>query len=289
MAKKRGLGKSLDALLSYGGNALETKSNESQENLRHIPLEHIQQGKYQPRREIQPEALQELADSIRAQGLIQPIIVRPLDHLNTYEIIAGERRWRAAKIAGLTDIPAIVRDLPDETVVAMALIENIQREDLNPIEEALALNRLIEEFGMTHQQIAETVGKSRTTITNLLRLLDLNEEVKNLLDKNLLEMGHARALLSLPLPTQLQAAQTIIAKQMSVRETENLVKQLQSPSFKPTPKPMDPDIQRLQEDLSLQLKLPVKIQNNARGRGKLVIRYKNLTELDRLLACLNFS
>lgn len=286
MAKKRGLGKSLDALLSYTNNNTELKLEETGEKLSHLALDVIQRGKYQPRREIEPEALQELADSIRAQGIIQPIVVRPLDGFeNKYEIIAGERRWRAAKIAGLQEIPALIRPLSDESAIAIALIENIQRKDLNPIEEAIALQRLIEEFKMTHQQIADAVGKSRTAITNLLRLLSLSHEVKMLLEKNKLEMGHARALLPLPDMLQLKAAEMIVNKNLSVRETEELVKQLQNPKQRNSKQLIDPNIRRLQENLSMQFKLPVIIQSQASGKGKLVIRYKNLAELDRLLEC----
>lgn len=286
MVKKRGLGKSLDALLAY-------KSSESQstadahdagdEKLTRLSVDLIQRGKYQPRREMDSQALEELANSIRTQGIIQPLIVRPLG--DKFEIIAGERRWRAAQLAGLTDVPVIIRQIPDEAAIAMALIENIQRENLNPIEEAAALERLIQEFGMTHQQVAEAVGKSRTSVTNLLRLLALPDEVKNMLERGLLEMGHARTLITLPESAQLQAAELIISRGLSVRETETLVRQLQSPeSNAAKTKYQDPDILQQQENLARQLKLRVAIHCNAKGRGKLVIHYRSLAELDGILA-----
>jgi ParB family chromosome partitioning protein len=286
MVKKRGLGKSLDALLAYTG--LEPRASistrfESQESFRSMHVDQIQCGKYQPRRDMDGEALEELASSIRTQGIIQPLIVRSVG--DKYEIIAGERRWRAAQLAGLTEVPVIVRDIPDETAIAIALIENIQREDLNPIEESMAMQRLISELGMTHQQVAEAIGKSRASVTNLLRLLMLPEEIKYMLEHGQIEMGHARALLGLPAVIQLEAAQIISNKNLSVRETENLVRRLQSSdSQKENSKPADPDILRLQERLTHQLKLKVAIQCNAKGKGKLVIHYRNLDELDILLA-----
>jgi ParB family chromosome partitioning protein len=285
MVKKRGLGKSLDALLAYTStepsNVVEHEAT-FRDTLCQLPVEQIRRGKYQPRREMDPQALEELADSIRAQGIIQPLIVRPIgDH---YEIVAGERRWRAAQLAGLTEVPAVVRQIPDEAAIAIALIENIQREDLNPIEEAIALQRLIEEFGMTHLQVAEAVGKSRVTVTNLLRLLALPEEVKNMLERGQLEMGHARTLITLPESAQLEAAQRIVSGGLSVRETENLVRRMQTPEAKSAPKPINPDILHLQQNLSKQLKMRVAIQCNAKGKGKMVIHYRNLNELDELLA-----
>lgn len=298
MVKKRGLGKSLDALLSYSNTEGEKEAPVSvqhaheeptvitHEKLAHLTINEIQPGKYQPRRDMDPQALEDLANSIRSQGIIQPLLVRPVAG-NKYEIIAGERRWRAAQLAGLDNVPAIIRHIPDEAAIAMALIENIQREDLNPIEEAVALHRLIEEFGMTHQQVAESVGKSRTSVTNILRLLALPEEVKNMLEHGLIEMGHARTLITLPEATQLEAAKIIVARKLSVRETENLVRRLQAneePSTTSAKKPMDPDIMHLQDNLSRQLKLRVAIQCNAKGKGKLIIHYKSLRELDSLLA-----
>ena len=286
MVKKRGLGKSLDALLSYKSSSYENTVSEeapSPDTFCELPIDQIQRGKYQPRREIDTQSLEELAESIRAQGIIQPLIVRPIG--DRYEIIAGERRWRAAKIVGLNTVPCLIRSIPDETALAMALIENIQRENLNPIEESIALQRLLDEFGMTHQQIAEAIGKSRATITNLLRLLSLPEEIKNLLEQGQLEMGHARALIPLPEVHQLKAAQLIMSKQLSVRETENLAKRLQSDASEmiASDKPIDPDIVRLQDDLAKQLRLKVAIQCNAKGKGKLVIHYRSLAELDHLL------
>lgn len=295
MVKKRGLGKSLDALLAY----TQTEAPQSADvdvaptdQLRQLPVEQIQRGKYQPRRDMDPKALEDLANSIRAQGVIQPLIVRPFTDVSGFqhfEIIAGERRWRAAQMAGLTEVPAIVREVPDEAAVAIALIENIQREELNPIEEAMALDRLIEEFGLTHQQVAEAVGKSRTTVSNLLRLLALPEPVKKMLERGALEMGHARALITLPESAQLEAAETIATRGLSVRETENLVRDLQAPpalhntASSQSKKPMDPSIRSLQDGLSRRLKLRVAIQCNAKGRGKLVIHYRSLAELDHLL------
>lgn len=285
MVKKRGLGKSLDALLAY--TSTETQQSvevegQAQEKLTELPVDQVQRGKYQPRREMDPQALEDLANSIRSQGIIQPLIVRPVG--SKFEIIAGERRWRAAQLAGLETVPVIIRAIPDEAAIAIALIENIQRENLNPIEEAAALQRLIEEFGMTHQHVAEAVGKSRTTVTNLLRLLALPEEVRLMLERGLIEMGHARALLTLPPAVQIDAGQIIVAKGLSVRETENLVRRLQGPAMPGSKKPMDPDIVKLQDSLSRQFKMRVAISCNAKGKGKLVIHYRNLTELDNLLA-----
>lgn len=285
MVKKRGLGKSLDALLAYTSTETESAvevEGKLQEKLTQLAVDSVQPGKYQPRRDMDPQALEDLANSIRSQGIIQPLIVRPIG--SHFEIIAGERRWRAAKLAGLETVPVIIRAIPDESAMAIALIENIQREDLNPIEEAVALQRLIEEFGMTHQHVAEAVGKSRTTVTNLLRLLALAEDVRIMLERGLIEMGHARALLTLPEAVQIEIGQMIIARGLSVRETENLVRKVQSPATPGSKKPMDPDIVKLQDSLSRQLKLKVAISCNAKGKGKLVIHYRNLTELDNLLA-----
>lgn len=280
MAKKRGLGKSLDALLV--GSLTDSAETKANDKLCHVAIELIQRGKYQPRREMDPEALEDLASSIRAQGIIQPIVIR---HLlgGQYEIVAGERRLRAAQMAGLTEIPALVRDIPDEAAIAIALIENIQREGLNPVEEAFALQRLIDEFSMTHQQVAEAVGKSRATVTNLLRLLALPDEVKMMLEHGELEMGHARAILSLTEAQQLDAATNIINKQLSVREAEELVRRMQSPNLPPIKKAIDPDIRRLQEDLSNRLGMAIAIQCNAKGKGKVVIQYRNISELDSIL------
>jgi ParB family transcriptional regulator, chromosome partitioning protein len=289
MVKKRGLGKPLDALLSYthNENVIELESAR-QEKFCHLPIDQIQRGKYQPRREMDSEALEELAHSIRVQGIIQPLIVRPSG--DKYEIIAGERRWRAAGLAGLTEVPAIIRHIPDETAIAIALIENIQRENLNPVEESLALQRLIDEFGMTHQQVAEAVGKSRATITNLLRLLTLPEEIRALLERSQIEMGHARALITLPTDLQIKAAETIVARQLSVRDTETLVRkwqEIKKPASAKTP--ISPNILDLQDTLAKNLKLKVAIKCNAKGRGKLIIHYRSLAELDALMGQFNLE
>jgi ParB family chromosome partitioning protein len=282
-AKKRGLGRGLDALIGNvnqmprdGGGASEADA------LRHIPVEFLQRGRYQPRREIGTEALQELAESIKAQGLMQPIVVRPIGP-DRYEIIAGERRWRASQLAGLAEIPALVRDVPDEAAVAMALIENIQREDLNVVDEALALQRLQQEFGLTHEQVAGAVGKSRATISNLLRLLQLEPEARDLLEQGQIEMGHARALLALSDAAQVDAARRVAHQGLSVRETEALVRRLQHPPA-PKPKPTpDADTRRLMQALSDKTGARVQLQHQASGRGKLTFSYNSLDELEGLL------
>jgi len=282
MVRKRGLGKSLDALLVGSGAITESISDEPRERLSMLSVDVIQRGKYQPRRDMDPEALEDLASSIRAQGVIQPIVVR---HLlgGRYEIVAGERRWRASQLAGLKEIPAIIRDIPDEAAMAIALIENIQRESLNPIEEAIALQRLLDEFSMTHQQVANAVGKSRASVTNLLRLLTLAEEARAMLEHGDIEMGHARALLTLPETSQVDAALMVVEKGLSVRDTEELVRRMQMPNLPAMPKSIDPDIKRLQQDLANKLKLMVAINCNAKGKGKVVIRYGSLEELDSIL------
>ena len=287
MVKKRGLGRGLDALLGTTNMATEgINAGQATENhlLRQLPVEIISRGRYQPRIDMREESLQELADSINAQGVVQPIVVRPISP-DRFEIIAGERRWRAAQLAGLSEIPALVRDVPDEAAMAMALIENIQREDLNPLEEAFALRRLSDEFGLTHQQVADAVGRSRAAVTNLLRLLELDDEVQQLLRDGKLEMGHARALLSLTPVLQREAAQQVCLKGLSVRETEDLVRQLQQqPRFdKAQPEAIDPNIRVLQEELSEKLGAKVAIQHNTSGKGKLVIQYNSLDELDGIL------
>lgn len=282
MARKPGLGRGLDALLSSASKEKEGLTNDR--DLRHIPVEQIQRGKYQPRIHIRPEALQELADSIKAQGLVQPVVVRPI--ADGYELIAGERRWRAAQLAGLHEIPAVVRDIPDQAAAAMSLIENIQREDLNAMEEANALQRLINEFGLTHQQTAESVGRSRTAVSNLLRLLELTEEVKTMVDEGALEMGHARALLALSGDKQIEAAKLVVKKGMSVRETERLVKrwlEAEEHPKKKGPPARNPDVLRLESSLSEKLGAPISIQYNNKGKGKLVIEYNSLDELDGIL------
>lgn len=291
MVKKRGLGKSLDALLAYTkaeGEQGELVDINAKEKLVNLSVGSIQRGKYQPRREIDPASLEELAHSIRTQGIIQPLIVRSIGQ-NHYEIVAGERRWHAAKLAGLKEVPAIVRRIPDDAAIAIALIENIQRENLNPIEEAIALQRLSDEFGLTHQQVADAVGKSRTAVTNLLRLLMLPEEVKDMLEQGGLEAGHARTLITLPAATQIEAAQLIVSRKLSVRETENLVRRLQTSKHAKHLEPLDPDIRHLQEELSEYLNLKVAIQCNTKGKGKLVIHYRNLAELDALVSHLQKS
>ncbi|WP_303902389.1 ParB/RepB/Spo0J family partition protein [Thiohalomonas denitrificans] len=287
--RKRRLGKGLDALLGSGSSAAEATGDSTGEekhdsDFRHLPVDVIQRGKYQPRLDMHPDTLEELADSIRSQGVVQPIVVRPLAQKGRYEIIAGERRWRAAQIAGLHDIPAVIRDVPDEAAIAMALIENIQREELNAMEEAHALQRLVDEFGMTHQQVAEAVGRSRAAVSNLLRLLGLAPDVKRLVENGVLEMGHARALLALSHDLQGQAARQVVAKGLSVRETEKLVKRLSegTPEKKPEEK-ADPDIRRLEETLGERIGARVAIQHGSKGKGKLVIQYNTLDELDGIL------
>ena len=299
--RKRGLSKGLDALLSSNeayqrqpeevsvegdGEASEQQAQRPPRDgdLRHLPVELMQRGRYQPRKDMSADALEELAESIRAQGVMQPIVVRPLGD-NRYEIIAGERRWRAAQMAELDAIPSVIREVPDEAAIAMSLIENIQRENLNPMEEALALSRLKEEFGLTHQQVADAVGKSRAMVTNLLRLMSLEADVKKLLEHGDLEMGHARALLSLTGAKQVEAARTVVAKGLSVRQTETLVREFEKEKpAKPAPAKEDPNVRHLINDLSDRLGAPVQIQQGNAGKGKLVISYNNLDELDGILA-----
>jgi ParB family chromosome partitioning protein len=280
--KRRGLGKGLEALLSGSAVAAEEPAGT---DMREIPVDLLQPGKYQPRSDMHPESLEELANSIRAQGVVQPIVVRSVNSSGQYEIIAGERRWRAAQMAGLHEIPAVVRNVPDEAAIAMALIENIQREDLNPIEEAVALQRLIDEFEMTHQEAAGAVGRSRAAVSNLLRLLTLNSDVRKMLEQGDLEMGHARALLALEGDNQSQTAREVAAKGYSVRETEQLVRRLGSSSAKSkkTAKTLDPDIKRLQDDLTEKLAAKVAFQHTARGSGKMVVHYNSLDELEGIL------
>ena len=274
---KRGLGRGLDALLG------DATVKEEKHQLHLLPIEYLQRGKYQPRQDINPEKLQELADSIKAQGIIQPIIVRQLAY-EKYEIIAGERRWRAAQLAGLTQVPIVVKEMDDRSAMAVALIENIQREDLNPLEEAEALKRLLEEFEMTHQHIADAVGKSRTTVTNLLRLIELHPEVKKLLVNGQLEMGHARALLSLDGAKQVAAAHKVVKEGLTVRATERLVKDLHSEPKIQKIKVVDKDTLRLQESLTASLGAKVVIDHKENGSGKLVITYTSLDELDGIIS-----
>jgi ParB family chromosome partitioning protein len=285
--KKRGLGRGLDALLGVGSASAPPEGTRSPAGgVATLPVDLIQRGRFQPRRDFNPESLQELADSIRAQGVVQPVVVRPVGE-GRYELIAGERRWRAAQMAELHDIPAVVRDVPDQTAMAMALIENIQRDDLNPLEEATALQRLLEEFGLTHQEVAQAVGKSRATVSNLLRLLELNADVKAALESRQLEMGHARALLGLRGAAQSEAARLVVHKGLSVRETEALVRRLiEQAEHPPAPRPevrVDPDIRRLQDNLGERLGARVEIRHAKTGRGQLVITYGSLDELDGIL------
>ena len=284
--KKRGLGRGLDALLSGPSiSALEEQAVKvDRKELQHLPVDLIQRGKYQPRRDMDPQALEELAHSIRVHGVMQPIVVRPIDD-ERYEIIAGERRWRATQQAGLDTIPAMVRVLPDEAAIAMALIENIQREDLNPLEEAMALQRLQQEFELTQQQVADAVGKSRVTIANLLRLISLPEAIKTMLAHGDLEMGHARALLGLGEDRQVEGARHVVARGLTVRQTEALVRQWLSDKPEPVEeaKP-DPDISRLEQRLAERLGSAVQIKHGQKGKGQLVIRYNSLDELQGVLA-----
>jgi len=284
VSKKRSLGRGLDALLSLG-SAQSLVQEEGDQEPRKLALERIRPGAYQPRREIAQEQLQELAASIREQGVVQPIIVRPVA-AGEYEIVAGERRWRAAQLAQLREIPVVVRKVPDRAALSIALIENIQREDLNSLEEAQALSRLVDEFGLTHEEVAEAVGRSRTAVSNLLRLLELDEEVKQLLDQGKLEMGHARALLPLPHEAQGRAARRIAAKGLSVREVERLVRRVLQEVSGETPahRPQDPNLGRLEQDLSERLGAKVALNHTAKGKGSLVIHYHSLDQLDGILA-----
>ena len=317
-AKRRGLGRGLDALLGMApatADSTETETKvsstvkmvaekksvaESEANTssasaasaageqNQLDIDLIRRGRYQPRRNFDEEKLRELADSIAAQGVIQPIVVRPVnDH---YEIIAGERRWRAAQLAGLGKIPVVIRDVDDQAAMAMALIENIQRDDLNPLEEAGALQRLLDEFSLTHQQIAQAIGKSRTTVTNLLRLMELEADAKELLEQGKLEMGHARAILGLKGAQQSQAAATVVRSGLSVRETEKLVRRMQGLDAKPAPvaeKSIDPNIRSLEQQLCDKLGAIVKLQSGTKGKGRLVISYNSLEELDGILEHIN--
>ncbi|MEL0605885.1 ParB/RepB/Spo0J family partition protein [Pseudoalteromonas undina] len=302
-AKKRGLGRGLDALLSSSKPAPSSSKEQDTVNvtetvqavaqpisneLQNLPIEFLHSGKYQPRKDMSEEALEELASSIRSQGIIQPIVVRPVAE-NSFEIIAGERRWRAAQIAKLESVPCIVKEVPDEAAVAIALIENIQREDLNAMEEAIALNRLLNEFELTHQQVADAVGKSRTTVTNLLRLNNLNSDVKILLEHGDIEMGHARCLLALEGEAQSDAARLAVAKALTVRETEKLVRSILEPVVAKEAPEKDPDVKRLEQKLADNLGAKVEINYNAKGKGKLVISYTNLDELDGILNRINHS
>lgn len=282
--KKRGLGKGLDALL--GGRGIDDITNVGGDDvLRSLPVDLLQRSPYQPRTDFSRQGLEELADSIRAQGVVQPVVVRPLGE-GGYQIIAGERRWRAAQMAGLHHIPAVIRGIDDRGAMCLALIENIQRQDLNPLEEARGISRLLEEFEMTHDAVAEALGKSRSTISNLLRLLELTPAVKKMLEAREIEMGHARALLPLAAEQQQAVARQVVRQGLSVRATENLVRKLRQ--HKPAKKKagaakIDPDIRRLQEELSERLGSPVIIRHGRGGKGKLEIHYASLDELDGII------
>ena len=300
--KKRGLGKGLDALLSTSNSArtkqvaADKKADSTitavvgkEGELRQLPVELLQRGEFQPRKDMSPDALDDLANSIKTQGIIQPIIVRQLADNKKFEIIAGERRWRAAQLAQLSEVPCLIKEADDQSTMAMALIENIQREDLNAMEEAVALDRLINEFELTHQQVADEVGKSRTTVSNLLRLNTLNDDVKLLLERGDIDMGHARALLGLSGEAQSDNARIVNEKNLTVRETERLVqKTLKGEPEKPT-KTIDPDIMSLQQRLTDHLGAKVAINDNGKGKGKLVISYTSADELDGVLAHLKLQ
>ena len=294
MPPKKRLGRGLDALLSKPMVAVvrpeSAEANNSNEGLKYLPIEHLQRGQYQPRVDMRQDSLEELAESIKAQGVVQPIVARPIskkDGSPRYEIIAGERRWRAAQMAGLAEIPAVIRDVPDESAIAMGLIENIQRENLNPLEEARALDRLIREFDLTHAEAAKAVGRSRASVSNLLRLQDLAEKVKPLLEDRKIEMGHARALLAISNASQqLDAARQVIKKGLSVRDTEKLIRRiLDGGSSKPAKKTptQDADIRRLEIEVSEKLGAKVSVDHTANGAGQIVIKYNNLDELDGIL------
>lgn len=317
-AKRTGLGRGLEALLGPAATApaanptagapadgttgsrpatAENRAAASIEGLKTLPVDLLVRGTYQPRHDMHAESLEDLANSIRAQGVIQPIVVRPLVERGPggaprYEIIAGERRWRAAQMAGLQSVPALVREIPDSAAIAMALIENIQRENLNPLEEALALRRLIGEFGLTHEGAAEAIGRSRAAVSNLLRLLQLGEVAQELLEKRSLEMGHARALLGLTDPRmQAEVARLVATKGLSVRETERLVKRMLEGPGKPASQAQgrstDPDVRRLEDELADKLGAQVAIQHGRGGKGKLVVAYNSIDELEGILAHIN--
>lgn len=276
MAKLKGLGRGLDALLAGGDAGVEG------ETLQLLAVTVLQPGKYQPRTLMDQDSLQQLADSIKAQGVMQPVLVRPIS-ANRYEIIAGERRWRAAQLAGLNEIPALVREIADEAALAMALIENIQRENLNPLEEAHGIQRLVNEFALTHQAAAEAVGRSRSAVTNLLRLLSLAPRVQEMMMQSLLDMGHGRALLGLTQVKQIDAAHEIINKGLSVREAEKLAQRLLKPQEQNRAQP-DRDVLRLQEALAEKLGARVTLSHRKSGKGRLVIDYDNLEQLDGIMA-----
>jgi len=298
MTPKKRLGRGLDALLSKpAAKSAASKSSEQatgDDTLRQLPVELLQRGQYQPRVDMRQDSLEDLASSIKAQGVVQPIVARPISGKGSeqrYEIVAGERRWRAAQLAGLSEIPAVVREIPDEAAIAMALIENIQRENLNPLEEARALDRLIREFDLTHAEAAQAVGRSRAAVSNLLRLQDLSEKVKPLLEDRQMEMGHARALLAISNATQqFDAARQVVRKSLSVRETERLVKRMLE-GDKPQPAKKvatkSADVRRLEMEVSEKLGAKVNLDHGTKGTGKLVISYNSLDELDGILKHIN--
>jgi ParB family chromosome partitioning protein len=290
-AKRRGLGRGLDALLTpqtktpvQNDDKEHVESTSKDGDLRKVAIDKLSPGKYQPRKDMSDAALEELSLSIQSQGIIQPIVVRPLNEDNgEYEIIAGERRWRAAQLAQLTEVPCLIKDVPDESAVAIALIENIQREDLNAMEEAVALERLLTEFDLTHQEVAIAVGKSRTTVTNLLRLNNLHDEVKTFLENGDIEMGHARALLALNDDLQVEAAGIVAAQELTVRETEALIKKIQTPEAEKAIKEKDQESINIEKDLTDKLGLKVTVSHNKKGKGKVVISYSELAELEKFL------
>jgi ParB family chromosome partitioning protein len=292
MVKRRGLNRGLDSLLGSSAKSLQEDTSQavsveaarSDKSLQNLSIDLIERGRYQPRSDFNAEALQELADSIKAQGVVQPVVVRPISSRpGHYELIAGERRWRAAQLAELHEIPAVIREVSDQQAMAMGLIENIQRQELNPIEEAIALRRLIDEFALTQQEAAEAVGRSRVAVANLLRLLTLEPEVKSMLELGELEMGHARALLGLLGMDQIDAARKVVARGLSVRETEQLVRKTSEPAKAKKSNTLDPDTRKLQEDLSDKLGAKVQFQHSANGKGKMVIQYNSLDELEGIL------
>lgn len=291
-AKRRGLGRGLDALLTPQTKApVQNDVKESVEptakdgDLKKVAIDKLSPGKYQPRKDMSDAALEELSLSIQSQGIIQPIVVRLLsEDSDEYEIIAGERRWRAAQLAQLTEVPCLIKNVPDESAVAIALIENIQREDLNAMEEAIALERLLTEFDLTHQEVAIAVGKSRTTVTNLLRLNNLHDEVKTFLENGDIEMGHARALLALNDDQQAEAAGIVATKELTVRETEALIKKIQNPDVEKISKEKDQTSLSIENDLTEKLGLKVSVSHNKKGKGKVVISYSKLAELEKFLA-----
>ena len=297
MNDKKKLGRGLGALLSGGKNQTVasllnpiqsgedsvSKTQARESDLKNIPIDVIQRGKYQPRADMHEETLEELASSIKTQGVMQPIVIRPISS-EKYEIIAGERRWRASQIAGLETIPAIIKPVGDEAAIAMSLIENIQRENLNPIEEAMALKRLQDEFELTQQEVANAVGKSRAAVTNLMRLMALHADVQSMLIKGELEMGHARALLSLPEAAQTNTGRQVAKRGLSVRQTESLVRRMSEQSGPTSKKAIDPDIKNLEEKLSETLSAKVLIQHTAKGKGRVVLKYNSLDELEGILS-----